>query len=263
MPGAAAHAKLQSVQVLVRSSARRVVPLALLAATLAAILATSAPARAQGLSLSWQDCRAGIGADDPAYDCSANINSLDLFPSVRLAARVDSVFAMELVIDVDVLQDPMPPWWQAPDSCRQSGWSADTVRPLGCRDAWAGRGTASYQGWIPGTPGGSSRHGRLLVAAVAQPGQMTALGPDTAYSTCRVRLHESNPLNCPGCTTPACLVFNSLLIRRLPGSSIEQIFLSSPEATASTMVTLQGVGADCQAVPVKRRTWGAVKALYR
>ena len=239
----------------------------ILAAVLAA-LGVPRLAAAQGLSIGWQDCRSGSGTGSPdaTIGCTASINSLPLFPAVRLASPIDSIFAMELVIDVDVATDVLPPWWHMEaGGCRQNDWGADAAKPFGCSDAWAGAGVASVQGWIPGTPGGSSRHARLLVAAGLSPGPapLASLQAGVSYSVCRVLLREENPSNCDGCTIPACLVFNSLLLRRLPGSSVEEIFLSDPETAASNMLTWQGAGADCQSVPIRRRTWGAVKALYR
>src|ERR1043166_1866182 len=83
------------------------------ALSLGVTLALAAPTSAQGLSIGWRDCRSGngIGGTDEDPDCTPNFNPLSLFPAIRLASRVDSVFAMELVIDVDVATDSLPPWW--------------------------------------------------------------------------------------------------------------------------------------------------------
>src|SRR5262249_4009510 len=133
-----------------------------------------------------------------------------------------------------------------------------------CADAWNTLGVASFQGWIAGTPGSSKRHGRLLVAAAAVPGKLATLDAGTPYTACRVVLRTINTAACAGCDIPACLVFNSLLIRRAPGSSVEEILLDTPESSGLTFVHWQaGAGPDCQSVPVRRATWGAVKALYR
>jgi hypothetical protein len=172
---------------------------------------------------------------------------------------------MELVIDVDVAADVLPEWWRMdPGGCRDGGWQADATPPASCDDPWTGLGAASSQGWLPGSPGGSARHGRLLVAASAIPGELATLSADVGYAACRVRLRTNNTLTCEGCSTPACLVFNSLLIRRATGASVEEIFLATPESPGLNMVQWQaGTGADCLSVPVRRTTWGAVKALYR
>ena len=120
------------------------------------------------------------------------------------------------------------------------------------------------QGWLAGTPGGSPRHARLLVAAAAIPGTFVTLDADVAYTAARAVLRTNKTLTCEGCAIPACLVFNSVLIRRLPGSSVETLTLSNPEVPGLERVRWQGgSGADCQAVPTRRSTWGAVKSLYR
>ena len=238
-------------------------------ATLAALAmsAVAVPSHAGGLSIGWQDCRAegATGTDQLSFGCGSSLVEFPLFPALSLAAPVDSVIAMELVVDVDVAADVLPLWWRMdPGQCRAGGWRADVVAVSSCTDPWLDEGVASTQGWFPGQPGGAARHGRLLVAVAATPGNMASLAADTPYSLCRILLRTNNTLTCEGCTTPACLVFNSVLIRRLPGSSPEELTFSDPEAPGLTQVRWQGgSGADCQAVPVIRRTWGAVKSLYR
>jgi hypothetical protein len=175
---------------------------------------------------------------------------------------------MELVIDVNIAGtegDPLPVWWMMAPDCRANGWAADGARSLSCNDAWNGLGTGSFQGWITGTPGWSTRHARLLVASGVLPQDAVTLLANDIYTACRVLLRTTNTTLCnDGCTTPACLVFNSLLVRRLHTPADEEILISGPEAGGSDRAVWQGgTGADCQAVPTRRATWGAVKALYR
>lgn len=226
----------------------------------------ASPIRAAGIAIGWHDCRppAGGGFNGQNYGCTSNIITLPLFASFTLAAAVDSVWAMELVVDVDVATDALPAWWHMePGGCRANAWAADASLAGSCIDAWNGKGAAVAQGWIPGQPGASARHGRLLVAASVLPEDAVALDADAPYTAARILLRTNNTTDCEGCLIPACLVFNSLLLRRLPGSSVEEVVLSGAESAGSNMVTWQGAGADCQSVPVRRSTWGAVKALYR
>ena len=147
--------------------------------------------------------------------------------------------------------------------CRAGGWAADASLAGSCSDPWAGKGTAASQGWLPGQPGNRSNHGRLLIAAAVLSEDAVALDPLVTYTAARVLLRTNSTTDCEGCGADACLVFNSLLIRRLPGSMVEEVLLAVPESAGSNMVTWQGSNADCQAVPARRTTWGAVKALYR
>ncbi len=222
-----------------------------------------------GLSLGWDDCRSspGTGSLNRRFGCGVTLLDMPLFPAVRLAAPIDSVLSVELVIDVDVATDALPPWWHMePGGCHSSppGWGAGLATTASCADAWAGQGSASIQGWLPGTPGGAPMHGRLLAAVGTLPGMLATLPAGDALALCRVALRGDNTLTCVGCNIPACLVFNSITIRRLPGSSPEEIIISNEESVGSARVFWQdGTGSDCQAVPTRRSTWGAVKSLYR
>lgn len=224
-------------------------------------------ARAGGISLAWQDCRAvgGAGLDNQSFGCQSEINDLPLHPAFVLASPIDSVISFELVIDVDVAAAALPAWWRMdPGQCRADGWSADATPGSSCNDPWGNGGVATVQGWLAGEPGGSPRHGRLLIAAATAPGTWVTLDADVAYTAARVLLRTNRTLSCEGCSVPACLVFNSLLIRRLPGASGETHFISGAEQPGFERVQWQnGSGADCLAVPTRRSTWGAVKSLYR
>ena len=240
----------------------------LLLAVLAVSRPTPAAAQSSGISIGWQDCRTrpGAGGTTQTFGCTNTINDFPLFPALRLASPIDSVIAMELVIDVDVATDPLPVWWhmEPGTACHSNAWVASTSTSGNCADAWQGSGVASVQGWLVGTPGNSTRHGRLLVAASVLPDAFVTLDADVGYTVCRVAIgRNASASTCDGCTTPACLVFNSVLIRRLPGSSFEEVLLVTPETASANMVVWQGgVGADCLSVPTRRTTWGSVKALY-
>jgi hypothetical protein len=243
---------------------------ALLAGCLAAVL-TAGPAAGAGLSIAWDDCHTplGMGQFTKSFGCASEGLDFPLFASFSLPATMDSVYSMELVIDVDVAipeGNPLPAWWLMAPGCRNNGWAADGSGSLSsCPDAWGGLGTGSFQGWLPGTPGSSTRHARLLVAVGVLPEDAVTLLGNASYTACRILLRTVNTLSCgDGCTTPACLVFNSLLVRRRHTPEDVEIVLSGGESGGSDRVVWQGgAGADCAAVPTRRTTWAAVKALYR
>jgi hypothetical protein len=243
---------------------------ALAAMFLGAALAAG-PAAGAGLSIAWQDCRPPLGGgfNNQASGCTSDIQEYPLFPSFSLSASMDSVYSMELVIDFSIAPesstDPLPEWWLMAPGCRPNGWAADGAALSSCNDAWGGLGTGSFQGWITGTPGGSPRHARLLVAVGTLPQDAVTLLGNASYTACRILLRTVNTTTCgDGCMTPACMVFNSLLVRGLHTPTDEEILISGPEIGGSDRVVWQGgAGADCAAVPTRRTTWGAVKALYR
>jgi len=240
-----------------------------LAALLACLVATSgavAAALPEGLAMGWNDCRppGGSGsADVGTFLCGSNTSTFHLYPTYRPAIAIDSVFTVELVIDVDVASDSLPPWWVMNGTCRPLAWTATATGSASCADLWNGFGAGSVQGWLPGTPGGSRRHARLLVAAGVTSDHFVKLEAGVPYVLCDVGLDSRGTSACPnGCTTPACLVFNSALIRTLNG---DLPLVSTPESPGANWATWQSNAgtADCLSVPTRRRTWGAVKALYR
>jgi len=223
-----------------------------------------------GLSITWQDCRPPLGGgfSNQTFGCLSDIQEFPLFPMFSLPASMDSVYSMELVIDFNIAgsdPDPLPAWWLMAPGCRPNGWAADGTASPSCADAWGGLGTGSFQGWLTGVAGWSSRHARLLVAVSTLPQNAVTLLGNAEYTACRVLLRTTNTTTCTdGCSTPACMVFNSLLVRQLHTPSDQTILISGPEAGGSDRAVWQGgAGVDCQAVPVRRATWGAVKALYR
>jgi len=247
-----------------RSTIAFTVASALLAACLAAH-----PAAGAGLSIAWDDCRPplGSGFNNKLFGCASDIQEFALFPSFSLAASLDSVYSMEVVVDFNVHGtegDPLPVWWLMAAGCRANAWVADGTASNSCTDAWGGQGTGSFQGWIPGTPGNSTRHARLLVASGTLPQDAVTLLGGASYTACRILLRSTNTVSCnDGCSTPACLVFNSLLVRRLHTPADEEIVISGPQTGGSDQAVWNGGSlADCVAVPVRRTTWGAVKALY-
>src|SRR5437764_9652200 len=116
---------MQEIARWVRSSGRSA--RAARATAIVATLALSvAPCQVQGLALGWHDCRApgGLGNTSQEFGCLSNTTTFPIFPTLRLASPVDSVFTVELVIDVDVAADPMPPWWTMDPGCRPLAWTA-------------------------------------------------------------------------------------------------------------------------------------------
>ena len=228
-------------------------------------LALAAPgARAQGsLFLTWQDCATGGGLSDGVFGCNTDINEFPIVPAFTLTQAVDSVFAAEMVLDVDVASDTLPSWWRmAPGECRMGALAAD-VAATSCADPWGGQGVAEVQGYLEGQPYMSPHHVRILVAVGVPSSAARALAAGTPYTLCRIVLRTIATSTCAGCSVPACFVLESIELLRLPGASPPTVTLASGMAPQNWITWLGGAGASCGAVPVRHTTWGAVKALYR
>ncbi len=233
---------------------------------LALSLLSVGPAQAgPTLTLGWLDCRPAGGSSNQSFGCGSNTAEMLLHPAFELGAAVDSVFQLEMVIDIQHASDLLPQWWRLdPNQCRANQAIADAVFASGCTDPWSGAGVAAVQGYLAGPPGRFPSQARLLVAATVPSSSPVSLSAGIPYSAPRVRIRTGNSTTCAGCPGSACLVLNSVELHRLPGASPEAVTLTvSTGGTANWVAWQGGAGADCAAVPVHNRTWGAVKSLYR
>ncbi len=218
-----------------------------------------------GLTLAWVDCRAGGGVTNQAFGCGSNTVEMAMFPAFELSAAIDSVYQLELVIDLQHSLTPLPAWWRLdPGQCRADQAIADAVFSGGCADPWAGTGVAAVQGYLAGPPGRSASQARLLVVATVPSTAAVALQAGVPYFAPRVRIRSGNSTTCAGCAASACLVLNSIQLHRLPGTTPEDLLITVAATETMNWISWQGgVGADCAAVPARNRTWGAIKSLYR
>jgi hypothetical protein len=124
-------------------------------------------------------------------------------------------------------------------------------------------GIQSYNIGPPDHPG--ANQGRIKAVAAVVSSLAASLDATTMYYAFKIVITRGKtvaPGPCSGCLGAACLVLNSILVRRLPGSSGDD-FIQTPGPASVNWATWQGTGADCAAVPVRRATWGRLKSLYR
>jgi hypothetical protein len=235
--------------------------------------ASVAAAPLPGLSLSWSDCPGGAAwAADQAFACNVNTGQFTLVCSLAPDSARTSVIGAEAVIDVQSAAATLPDWWRfdgsGPGGCRVGGLSAglDFSAMTGCTDAWAAQGFGGIQGFSIGPPDHPlPSQARIKAVAAVTSDHAVALATGTQYGVITLILSALNSTGagtCAGCATRACLVLNSILLRRIPSDGAD-VFLSAAASAGSNWATWQGTGADCAAVPVQRRTWGQIKSLYR
>jgi hypothetical protein len=136
----------------------------------------------------------------------------------------------------------------------------------GCADPWAGSGVASFPSYTVTQPRGGANQARIKAGVGVLPSDPRALLADTPYHAVRIVIVANQTTGtsaCAGCTGKACLVLNSLWIKRLPGAQGGDVFVSAPGPAEGNWAAWQDIGANCSAVPVRSSTWGAVKSLYR
>jgi hypothetical protein len=251
-------------------------PARILCSVLVACLLAVAPSAvraAEGLYLTWNDCALGAGAThDRGSGCTSETGQQSLYCAFGLPAPVDSVLGLDLVVDVQSADPVLPDWWRFDSGgCRAGSLSAGFVFPSSspCGDFLQGNAAGWLQGYYLDEPRGAANQSRIKVAAslLASLGGYASLDSVGTYYAARLTLTNIGTVGggaCAGCTRPVCLVLNSILVRRQPGTAGGDQFLSVPGPGQANWATWQGgLGADCAAVPVRTVTWGRIKSLYR
>jgi hypothetical protein len=234
---------------------------------------SAAPARAtEGLFLTWNDCALAPGSThDFSSPCLSNVGAQHLYCAFRMPFPTDSVLGVEIVVDVQHANATLPDWWRLDNvGCRAGELRAGTDFPPAspCVDFFQDEASSDLQGYYLTEPRGGSNQASIRVAASLLPSAGYAL-LDSSSMYLGARLSLSNALtvgvtSCGGCLDPACLVLNSILVRRQPGATGGDVFLGVPGPDDANWATWRGgTGADCAAVPVRSVTWGRLKGLYR
>ena len=171
----------------------------------------------------------------------------------------------------------MPAWWDFKNvgTCRVQSLSFNTLADAAdvvCMDWAQGHSLGGLGSYATGTPPSmgtipvslASRHRRLTMALAVSPDSLQNLVGDTEYFSCNLVIDHTKTVGtgaCSGCAGSVCLVIEHMNITT--PTLANNVFLYGGTTPGSDMAHWQGTAADCNLVPVKSRTWGQVKALYR
>ncbi len=224
-------------------------------------------AGADDLSLRWNECPEGGGLAQRTSACGNPLAVEHLLASLQLSTAVDSVVAIEMVVDVISASATLPDWWRFGSGGCNSGAltaSADYSALGACSDPFSGAGVAVVQTWFVTQPRGGANMARMIVTTSVLASQLVEIGAGAPYYGADVRLshiRSSGPSACTGCLTDVCLVFNSAQLVRHPATEPAEVTVL-PSGGSNTAVW-QGNSSNCSLVPARNTTWGAIKSLYR
>ena len=242
----------------------------LFALALAALSAMPcARAHAAGINLSWNDCGTA-GVEDQSFACNTNTGAaFVLVLSVVPPAGTTAITGAEISLEFNAASPTLPDWWRLePGGCNAGAMTGtgDYTGLGACTDPWNGGGTALVQVWSPGEPRGGANQARMIVTSSVVPANFASLQAGVEYYAAHLRLslaRGSGVGSCAGCLRGACLVLNSVQLGRLPGASPTLVTVVPTSGGTPGIATWQNGHAECAAVPVRNRTWGAIKSLYR
>ena len=260
-----------------------------------AACATSSLAHAQlspGFALSWNNCIGLPGAAqnlDYACDGSRDGNPFRLVVTFTPPSDLGQFVAIYVYLGVRTTVPTLPDWWRfGAGECRYglmafpgSRAGIGTGAAGACIDPWAGANTGGGFQWTSDEGMFCSRFGCSPAPAPGSGALLLAFARDTSvplqagqrYLIAPILLDPVDPNadpdpSCIGCATPACLFVRGMDLYQIAGQTPpQQDGYYMRETNERQFVTWQNGGISGNGcpleVPVRRATWGAIKAIYR
>jgi hypothetical protein len=246
------------------------------ASILLAALLFAAPAWAQGsLYQSWVNCAGDPNAaTNINFDCAGGTPA-SLFATYQLTAPATSVAAVSAVIDVAMNGgSALPPFWHMEGGgCNSAGLGIDDARGAGnCAGAnvsFAGSGGNNSDAFVTayGTPfAGLDSRARILTSVNRASSNPFDFSAGTRYFAFRLDFFFDAATElggtCAGCTSVVGVSLNTILLESVSaGADAVAAVIQSDDPSSQPSVCVNS--PTCTAVPVKARSWGQVKSLYR
>jgi hypothetical protein len=229
------------------------------------LVVSASIASADALNLGWGACAGDLGPNVLTSTCLTNLGNQTLALSYTPTDAV--VGYVGLVGTVNVGTDgPLPSWWgnactgKLPTAALGSNAANTGCTNDGYGGVAGGGGVSAVRSLWNGANTTQVEFAWANAAGTEQP--MLA---GTEYFVANVTISNAKSTvasACPGCLTPACIVFSKAIIDRV-GFTLP---ITITQGGAQSIVYWQGqtTGGGCLgATPARKSTWGSVKALYR
>jgi len=229
---------------------------------------TASVAMAAGVSVSWKNfCWGEDGSStDLTWLCNSNTNvNIRMTTSFKLDTPMPAFVGVGVYGEGMVEAAAVPDWWKMgaePTDCRTGliSVSADgSVLANGgadvCIDPWAGVGGGG------GGLGLYSYDGeRMHVNAAWASATEIPLEANVEYFAIQFRISALKTVSsCDGCLIPAIWGLKQITV----ADPVIEIYLREPYAGGNQCLTWQTSTLNCGLVPVRNKTWGEIKSLYR
>lgn len=229
-----------------------------------------------GVNFFVNDCGGGVPTTSASNLCSTNTGTaFKVIGSMLMSAGTLQQFSgCESRLDIQTdATGGIEDWWRA-DACRPTGFvAAGDVNGIGgsCPTVWDNvtpSGTTLNAFVEPGAPDGRIRFlvSTVIDAATAATTNLVSDGATevSVFSLTVLRVNSIGPGACAGCGHAACLVLNEIAVRSLLDVPATALRLTDPLTSRHVSYNGSLTTLVCpSSVPVRMRTWGMVKALYR
>lgn len=225
-------------------------------------------ARAQGFNLSWGDC-GSHGTALETLACDSDVGHRDLIVSIVLASPMPSFVGAEAVLRMYV-EGGIPDWWRFQVGQCRSGVTSLVLdldaEPTSCANPF-----------VPGIAGGllwetTVEPAELRVRMAAAIPTSNALDAGVEYALFRIRIPNTLTSTCSGCSTPACIGIDRVLMAQPQGVGSQYYYIEHSSGVVGWQCPSLGYVSDspyiclidprCATATVSP-TWGSIKALYR
>lgn len=236
---------------------------------------TSGLAMAGTIDLQWNSCfthlaPAPLPSATKPNVCTSNSGAQNLIATFYPSAEVTNLDAMDAFIDYH-LTTGVPCWWNFTGSLRATALSITLSDPFTCGstlDQTCFGCPGNYWTTVAnGTGGGGMalidpNFGRISCTFGVPQGTGTAPSIGQEEFGFGIRITNANTLTCAGCSTPITLTFDHII---LYGGALAQ----GDGVNSVQSVTYNQAQHSAQAyynlnpTPTEKKTWGAIKAIYR
>src|SRR5262245_34544831 len=180
-------------------------------------LTAGVAAAAPGVNLRWSACAGDAGAINKTFACNSNTAANNLLVgSFELGADILQSSGQEIVVDLASAGASLPAWWgfKNAGTCRQGSLTMNTVisaTAVNCADWALGAAVGGIGAYNIGERGPNTARIKL---AIAVPGtsRVDLFGGQEYYSF-NLIINNAKTVGtgaCAGCSTPVCIVFNSI-----------------------------------------------------
>jgi hypothetical protein len=245
-------------------------------AVVAAGTLIAAPVRAQ-INVAWNNCITETNASDNiAYACDGSRNGLpfrcvvSVIPPISLPAFDGVQIAVEIYGGTGPSEYPLGPlpdfWRLGSGECRDGFLTVPTtlfgIGGSACLNPWIGANTAGGYQYAS-----FANYARLRLAFARD--TPTALTGGQQYVAIVFALDtwkdtDTGYGECPGCCSSMALVANSVELFQLTGTPLQITLTTQADRNWVTWQSTDGGHQPgCSPTPVRRSTWGSIKATYR
>jgi len=239
----------------------------------ALLLMSVAVAQAEQLNIAWTNCIGDGGTVDKTSACTSNNGTAGILvlSFTPPSGGIPTMSGAEAFLYVATSNgaSALPKWWDMfnAGTCRQAALTGNVAissSAANCFDGWSG---AALVGGVIGYTENYNGPGSAMIdcAAAVPATALQNLDDASEWFLFNVKIANTASVGtaCPGCLSPACILFHNLDVTQPVGVGDFHLTASGPRTFATWQGGALGAPGCPAATPTSNKSWGALKTLYR